>query len=316
MASTSEVLSRDRVALWFSQPSDLRDYAQTVRTAWRTVAGAVPWDDLQDGRWPLVPVFHGNSNECPFPDPTAAPPGPAALVFGLPDAEVASWVAHALREVELPVTVLGVAVPGPDECRRLPVKEFITHRTVISLGGWHASTEEILVEENLEVVTLRGDDERLLLEWIHDDFDLLGPRLLHIIGRSLRRWIREPRKNEPPERFVTHGLELLWAGAPALAGVVGGLALERELRGRLRMDEDGEKARAKMLGTMIQQAKAEGRVSDEAAAVMFRFADVRTSCAHAVGKAEDADVAQEVAEFLRWFRAFLTGDQGGEALSE
>ena len=186
------------------------------------------------------------------------------------------------------------------------IGELITHDTVVRLDADGEGPERRFdAAVGLTVVRACGEDEEIWINMRAGDIGLLAPGLVRMFGRNLGTWLKEPRPDDSTERQLAHAQELIWAGAPMLASIIAAKALEGVLRARLREADSTAKKEAKMLGQVIERARDAKVIPQEAAARMFRFKDLRNSCAHAVATGEEVDVGEQLAEFLGWFREFI-----------
>ena len=194
-----------------------------------------------------------------------------------------------------------------DVALSFPLTELIAKGTVVVLGDNlthvpHGFDPAI----GLQVVSAKSEDEEIAIDMSAGDVETLAPRLVRLFSQNLRVWINEPRADDSTERQLAHAQELVWAGAPTLAAVVTGRALERELRTRVRTEPDDGKLHGMMLGKLIETAKKTGKIAPQDATRMQTFKDVRNRCAHAIADDAEIDVAAEVESFVEWFGDFRT----------
>jgi hypothetical protein len=297
MGNVSTRLAPHRVAYCFRSVDNGAGYAAHLGAAWGAVARAVPWKTLDAWSFGIVPVFTGRILDRPMARGRFGYDFVEGVLFGLPSARIAELVAQQLGRLARDGT-LGVwrAPPPPDDpALSFPLTEFIAPGTVVVLGANLTGVPRGFDPDiGLQVVSAKNEDEEIALAMSAGDVDTLAPRLVRLFSENLRLWLNEPRADDTTERQLAHAQELVWAGAPTLAAVVAGRALERELQRRVRTDPDDGKLHGMMLGKLIDTAKKTGKIAPQDATRMQTFKAVRNRCAHAIVDGAEIDVAAEV----------------------
>lgn len=309
MGNVSTCLALHRVAYCFRSVDDGTGYPEHLAAAWSAVASAVPWKSLDPWSLGIVPVFTGRMRNLTLARERFGHDFVEVVIFGLPSAPIAEGVAERLSRVVRDGT-LGVwrAPPAPeDPALSFPLTEFIAPGTVVVLGDNQTGVPRGFDPAiGLQVVSARNEDQEIALAMSAGDVDTLAPRLVRLFSENLRLWLNEPRADDSTARQLAHAQELVWAGAPTLAAVVAGRALERELQRRIRADPDDGKLHGMMLGKLIDTAKKAGKIAPHDATRMQMFKEVRNRCAHAIVDGTEVDVAAEVESFVDWFGEFHT----------
>lgn len=169
--------------------------------------------------------------------------------------------------------------------------------TLIRMEGENTRDYERVI--GLEVV--RPDEmEVSLLTALSNDEAL--PTLLRVMGRNLRRWINEPKRNAGVSRLIQHAYELRHIGAIRAAGVAGGTALELLLTQWSGIPAERIKAERTMLGKLIAEVQKVMSLPQNTVTQMRTFSELRAKCAHALvaGAMDDDHLEDEVDGFLSW----------------
>lgn len=309
MPSLTDRLAMHRAAYFFEPTNDPVAYGAHHAACWRAVSTAVQWSTLPESDWGLVPVFWGSVREHDLAQRRFGHPFVEGVLFGLPTSAAAHRTHLALVGIQRPGT-LGTWAdpPRPDDpAFSFPLSEFITHETVVVLRADGAGPPRVFdAAVGLSIVRAAGEREERRIDMRTGDLDLLAPHLVRMFGRNLGTWLKEPQPDDSAERQLAHAQELIWAGAPMLASIVAARALEGVLRQRLIDADTVLTAEERMLGKIINRAKLSGVIQPADAKRMFDFSKVRNASAHAVARDDALDVGQQVAEFLGWFREFIT----------
>jgi hypothetical protein len=184
----------------------------------------------------------------------------------------------------------------------------LTYETLIRMEPAAERRYESVV--GLEVVYPRDELEVDLLTAFGVNIAL--PSLLRVIGRNLRRWIREPRDSDALDvrRVIDYARELRHIGATKAAGVTAGTALELLLAAWCGIEPERVRAERTTLGQLITEAQKQLGLSGEKVDRLRALNTVRVRCAHALVESDstDTELGEAVDGFLDWLmRAQLAG---------
>jgi len=300
-----EALAPHRVALWYDHRGE---YIEDMERLWlllRELSGGLNWDAVERARVPLLSVHFGSIVDHEQTLQEVNEEMVWCAMVGAPDYETRDRVLAVMRASKVE-RVLRI---DPDPPR--------PHHSSYSLVLYGLLTYETLIR--MEPVAQRGlrrYESLIGLEVVHPrdelEVDLLTafgaaiamPSLLRVIGRNLRRWIREPRDADTLDarRIIDYARELRHIGAIRAAGVAAGTALELLLAQWSGKEPERVRAEKTMLGQLTTEAQKQLGLPREAVERLRALNGVRTRCAHALveGGSTDAELGEAVDGFLEW----------------
>jgi hypothetical protein len=291
--------------MWF----DHRDnYLENMGRVWlllRELSSGLDWDAVERPRPPILSIHFGSIVNHDFTLREVSHEMVWCAMVGSPDTETRARVLAAMRASKAQgVLRIEARPPRPHHpSYSLVLYGLLTYETLIrmepvserGLGRYQSVI-------GLEVVHPQDELEISLLTAFGPEVAL--PSLLRVIGRNLRRWIREPRDSDTLDvrRIVDYARELRHIGATKAAGVAAGTALELLLARWSGIDPERVRAEKTMLGKLITEAQKELDLSPEAVERLRTFNGVRTRCAHALveGDSNDSELGPAVDSFLNW----------------
>jgi hypothetical protein len=245
-------LAPQRTALWFDHRGR---YLEDMGRLWevlRELSAQLEWDSVS--HVPVLSIYFGSIVNHEFTRREVNEEMVWCVMVGAPDVETRARV-HAIMQASKIERVLRLD-PEPPEPRHplysLTLYGLLTYDTLIRMEPVSEKGQrryESVV--GLEVVYPRNETEVTLLTVLGGEMAL--PSLFRVIGRNLRRWIREPRDTEPGDagRVIEYALELRHIGAVRAAGVAAGTALELLLVNWSGMEAERVRAEKTMLGKLI-----------------------------------------------------------------
>ena len=300
-----EALAPHRSALWYDHRGN---YLEDMGRLWlllRELSAGLDWDSVERGRIPLLSVHFGSIVDHQFTLEEVDEEMVWCAMVGAPDQETKERVLRVMRTSRIE-RVLRVD-PNPPRPQQpsysLVLYGLLMYETLIRM---EAVPERGLRRYEgligLEVVHPRDELEVDLLRAFGAAIAM--PSLLRVIGRNLRRWIREPQDTDALDarRIIDYARELRHIGAVKAAGVAAGTALELLLAQWSGMEPERVRAEKTMLGQLIREVEKQLGLPREAVDRLRVFNSVRARCAHALveNAAPDTELGQAVDGFLDW----------------
>jgi hypothetical protein len=273
------LLAPYRTAVWFNHRGR---YLEDMGRLWevlRQLSAQLNWDSISPSRVPALSIYFGSIVNHLFTLREVNEEMVWCVMVGAPDTETREQVQAIIRSSK--IDGLLRVDPAPPDPRHpfysLMLYGLLTYETLVRMepvsGKGQRRYESVV---GLEVVYPRNETEVDLLTVLSGEEALPSP--LRVIGRNLRRWIREPRDAEAGDtgRIIEYARELRHIGAIRAAGVAAGTALELLLVNWSGMEGERVRAERTMLGKLIAEAQRHLGLSKEAAEQLQGFSQMRS----------------------------------------